>query len=110
MVAVQRGVLEVAKKGFVLQKMGTDVAKTDGDKTDRYRQAIQAYEKAAAIRPSCAITKAIDTCNHNIDVIVTNSAAAAAEAQQQQEIEAAEREFEEEQRKREEWKKKNEDD
>jgi hypothetical protein len=68
-----------------------------------YQQAIAAYEKANAIKPTSSLAKAIADCQHNIDVSRENQAISRAEAEQDAAIEEEQQRREEEERKRREW-------
>lgn len=88
--------------GFVRQKMASG-SKDFSVQQRYYQQAIAAYEKANAIKPTSSLAKAIADCQHNIDVSRENQAISRAEAEQDAAIEEEQQRREEEERKRREW-------
>jgi tetratricopeptide (TPR) repeat protein len=95
--------------GFVLQKTASN-SKEFAVQQKNYQQAIAAYKKAQAIKPSSSISKAIETCEHNLSVSQENQQITTAEKSQEDEIAAEEARLREEERKRKEWEAKQKDD
>lgn len=85
-------------KGFALQKQ------------KKYDEAIKAYEKAMAIKPSPQVRDYIELCRQNKDVVDYNQSIEAQEAEQAELVAAEKARLEEERRKAEEWKQRQKDD
>ena len=66
--------------GFVRQKMASG-SKDFAVQQRNYEQAIAAYRKAQAIKPSGSLSKAIADCEHNLSVSLENQGIAKAEAE-----------------------------
>jgi tetratricopeptide (TPR) repeat protein len=96
-------------KGFVLQKTASN-SKDYAVQQRNYEQAILAYEKALAIKPSATISKALEDCRHNLQISKENQSMDSAEAQQAKTIAEEEARLADEARKREEWEAKQEED
>jgi len=97
-------------KGFVLQKTASN-SKDHADKQRNFEQAIVAYEKALAIKPSATISKALEDCRHNLQISRDNQRDERDEAKQEREIAAEQARQAEAERKAAEWEaKKSEDD
>lgn len=83
--------------GFALQKQ------------KRLEEAIEAYEKSVALKPSSSVQGRIEVCRRNLAIAAENQQLAAEEAANLAEIEAEKARLAEEERKRKEWEKKRDD-